>query len=133
MKVVREKIYENKSFFLKEVLRSEDEWANREIAKYKGEEPDPESAKISIEDIDNRMPDMDIADTDFGKLMLAQGLGLLEEHIWEYGNSQQIAEWEDFLALHNFPENVSEAWEDLSIERLRFVYNKAREFVNQLR
>jgi len=127
-----------KAKFINEVLRSEDDWANKEIAKYKGE---PAINPNDERDLNYVAPD--ITEEDFEEVikelnknsntrnLLIQDIKVLEEYIWENASFQQLGEWQDFLMYGFGTENWEDA--DLTIKELQDVFHKAIILVNKLK
>jgi len=128
MKIVRENI----GIHLNEVLRSEDEWANREIAKYQGEpveEPDE-----NLEDREYTPPN--ITEEEFEKIKLVNSIHALQEHIWEYGNRQEQGYWQDYLdsiGLSNGVPVSAGEWNEIPEELLNQIFDELYRLVNSLK
>ena len=139
-RIVKESLYEDN--YLGEVLRSEDEWADREIAKYRGEENLEAEPETEMPDYDNN-DEFDNTDWEEMKIQkqnkfedkddeeeehyrLISFISALEEHIWENGNNQQIQNW------HDYKESVGNL-KNLSNEELEKIFTRAAAIVNTLR
>ena len=128
MKLVKEK--------LNEVIRAEDEWADREIDRYQGkevEEPvEPEPYKDSYEDQTARPVHHG---EDMEKMQMAMHISSLEEVIISSQNRSVQTDWSDFVMslLNNYPDPNKMSWKDLTIEDLHEAYNKAMSIVNNLK
>jgi len=112
MKIVRESLFE--------VLRGEDEWANREIDKYQKKPVEKSPEKLNP------------YQTQYGdeKEKIIAHIQYLEEYIFENANPQQILEWEDYTS---FFKGRKLEWKDLEMEKLELIFLKASLFVNELK
>lgn len=130
--------------FVFEVLRSEDEWADREIDRYQGKDvKEPEKKEFKWTDI---IPDDDVDPDDPGRKRIDPITGIdmspatpeelekeelishinsLEEYIWENANPKQQSEWNDFIRTVDL--------NNLNIAELEIVYMKASIIVNSLK
>jgi hypothetical protein len=105
MKIVKENLFE--------VNRDEDRWANQEIAKHQGKYIET-PYEIAHDTEKDRLIDF---------------INYLEEFLWENGNRQQIANWEDYM---NSVKNKNLKLIDLSEDQLEEIFLEIKSIVNEL-
>ena len=133
-----------KAKFINEVLRDENDWADREIDRFQGkdvkepvkkdfdwkeyipdDEVDPDN--ISYETDKNQLEDAALQE----KNMLIKDLNYLEQYIWENGNPQQLGQWSDFVRRYGEPGNI--IYEEIKdMEILEELFYTANMLVNQM-
>ena len=121
--------------FLNEVIRAEDEWANREIDKYQGievEEPVEEKPTKtgSIADGITREQFQEIQQ----KAQIASQISSIEEHLLEKGSQEQILDWQDYLRsiISTYDKEVR-SWLELDMADLEAAILFGRKLVNNTR
>ena len=133
---------------LNEVLRDEDEWANREIDRFHGkdvkepvekdfdwkdiipdDEVDPDNMGYSEEEYKEALGRVEAegleSKEEQDRKQLISHIGFLEEAIWERGNPQQKDEWMNYMKGINL--------ESLDVETLEVVFMNASVIVNSLK
>jgi len=131
MKIVRESIID-------EVLRSENDWADRELDRWEGKDvPEPEEKEFNWDD--HAPGDSDIPDGDFErrnpyqerhndeKGQYLSHIRYLEEYIWENARPDQLQKWMGFI------DSFKKEFNELELEDLEEIFIRATMLVNELK
>jgi len=121
---------------LNEVIKSEDEWADREIDRYQGKKVEKPKENINISDFPDKITD-DIKrnilqgdDYSSNKKQLVFKIIDLEGYIYDNGTKKQIEQWNEYKNLFT---SRGLDWDDLEIEQLQGIFFKLRLLCQDLR